>query len=129
MALTVTASVVGTVLSFLVVAVATYVSTAVFTENSSFGYSLVTAAITSVVWFGVTYFVSGTLGLAGFWVALGPALAVVAYILVVDLLYGGGIGQAVAISVGTWVGAFAILYVAAYFGYSSFQAIGVPPGV
>ncbi|MFC6724962.1 hypothetical protein ACFQE1_11375 [Halobium palmae] len=73
--------------------------------------------------------VSGVLGIGGYAVALGPVLAVVAYILAVDLLYENGIGQAVAISVGTWVTSFVILYVAAYFGYSSFQALGVPPGI
>lgn len=49
--------------------------------------------------------------------------------LVVDLLYEQGLGQAAAIAVGTWVVSFVILYVAAYFGYSSFQALGVPPGL
>jgi hypothetical protein len=122
-------SIIGAVLSFLVVSAATYVTTSVLSDGSSIVYSLFTAAVTSLVWFGVTYLISGVVGISGYAIALGPALAVVAYVLVVDLLYEKGIGQAIAITVGTWTAAFAILYVAAYFGYSSFQAVGVPPGI
>lgn len=129
MAITISASVLGTVLSFLLVAVSTYLTTSLLSDGSSLAYSLLTAAITSVVWFGVTYLVSGVLEVGGYWIALGPALAVVAYIFTVDLLYEHGIGQAIGISVGTWSVSFVILYIAAQFGYSSFQAIGVPPGV
>lgn len=129
MAITISASVLGGVLSFLLVAAATYLTTSVLCEGSSILYSLLTAAITSAVWFGVTYLVSGVFGVAGYLVAAGPVLAVIAYVLVVDLLYEGGLGRAAAISVGTWVVSFAVLYVAAYLGYSSFEAIGVPPGI
>lgn len=129
MTISITASVLGAVLSFLVVATGTYVTTSALSDESSVAYSLFTAAITSVVWFGVTYLISGVLAVGGYWVALGPLLAVVAYVLVVDLLYEQGLGQAAAIAVGTWVVSFVILYVAAYFGYSSFQALGVPPGL
>lgn len=122
-------SILGAVLSFIVVTVATYISAGIFTGGSDLGYSAVTAAITSVVWFGVTYLVSGVLGIGGYAVALGPLLAVIAYFIITDLRYEGTIVRAVAISIGTWVITFGILYVAATFGYSSFEAIGVPPGV
>jgi hypothetical protein len=125
----ITASVLGAVLSFLVVTAATYATTSILSDGSSIVYSIFTAAVTSAVWFGVTHAVSGVAGVGGYAVALGPALAVVAYVLVVDVLYERGLGQAIAISVGTWTVSFAILYVAAYFGYSSFQALGVPPGI
>lgn len=129
MSVTITASLLGTVLSFLVVATATHLTTSILSDESSVVYSLLTAAITSVVWFGVTYLVSGAVGVGGYVVALGPALAVVAYVFTVDVLYEKGIVQAAAISLGTWTISFAILYAAAYFGYSSFQALGVPPGI
>ena len=54
----------GFVLSFAVVTIATYVSTSVLTSGSSIGYSIFTAGLTSLVWFGVTYLVSGTIGRA-----------------------------------------------------------------
>lgn len=116
-------------LSFVVVWASTYIATAFFTSESSLGKSAVTALITSLIWSGVTYIISGTLQIGGYWVALGPLLAVICYILFIDFSYEGGLGRAVAISIGNWVVSFAILYAAAYFGYSSFQAIGVPPGL
>lgn len=119
----------GAVLSFVVVIVATYLSAGIFTGVSDLGYSAVTAAITSVVRFGVTYLISGVIGVGGYAVALGPLLAGIAYFIVTNIRYEGTIVRAVAISVGTWVITFGILYVAAMFGYSSFEAIGVPPGV
>ena len=124
-----TASVLGALLSFVVLTAATHVSTNVLTSGSSLGLSAVTAAVTSVVWFGVTYLISGVVGVSGIIVALGPLLAVIAYFLAVDFLHDGGFVRAVAISVGTWIVTFAILYAAAALGYSSFQAIGVPPGI
>lgn len=129
MTVSITPNVLGAVLSFIVVTVATYVSTSVFGGGSDWGYSAVTAAITSIVWFGVTHLISGTIGIGGVWVALGPLLAVIAYFIIIDLRYEGTIIRAIAISIGTWVITFIILYVAAYLGYSSFEAIGVPPGI
>lgn len=61
--------------------------------------------------------------------ALGPLLAALAHFLVVDFQYEGTIARAVAISAGTWGVSFAIRWAAAYLGYSSFQALGVPPGL
>jgi hypothetical protein len=121
-------SVVGFVLSFAVVTAATYVSTAALAGSPDLGYSAVTALLTSFVWFGVTYLVSGVVGVSGYAVALGPVLAVLAYLLVVDFRYEGGVFRAAAISAGTWVATFLILYVAAQFGYGSLEAMGVPVG-
>lgn len=124
-----TASLLGAALSFVVVVAATYISTSVFAKGSNLAYSVMTAAVTSIVWFGVTYFISGIVGVNGYVIALGPLLAVLAYFVTIDALYEGTIVRAVAISLGTWVTTFGILYAAAALGYSSFQAIGVPPGV
>jgi hypothetical protein len=127
--MTLTASLLGAVLSFVVLTVATYASTKLL-GSGGLGLSVVTAALTSLVWFGVTYVVSGYVGVEGYVVALGPLLAVVGYVLVVDLLHRGTVVRATAISLATWVITFAILYAAAaLFGYSSFEAIGVPPGI
>ena len=52
--------------------------------------------------------------------ALGPVLAVVAYVIVVDLPYSGGIGHPALISVSTWVANLLVLYGAAYLGDSPF---------
>jgi len=95
-------SILGFVLSFLLVTVATYASTTVFTDGSSIGFLAVAAAITLFVWFAVTYLVSSAVGVAGYWVALGPLLAVLAYFLITDFLYEGTIGRVV----GTWTASF-----------------------
>lgn len=124
-----TANVVGFLLSLVVVTVATYVSTSLFTDQASLGSSLVTALLTSFVWFGVTSLVSGVVSVDGYVLALGPLLAVVAYVLTIDVLYEGSVLRATAISVGTWTASFVILLAAAALGYSSFQALGVPPGI
>lgn len=124
-----TESVLGLLLSFVLVTLATYVSSGLLTSGAGLGYSALTAAITSLVWFGLTYFVSGVVGVSGYAVALGPLVAVVAYVLVIDALYEGGLVRAVAISLATWVVTFAVLYGAAMVGYSSFEALGVPPGL
>ena len=122
-------SLLGAVLSFVVLTVATYVSTKVLGRSGGLGLSVVTAALTTLVWFGVTYVVSGVIGIEGYAVALGPLLAVVAYVLVIDLLHEGSVIRATAIAIGTWVVTFLILYAAAMLGYGSFEAIGVPPGI
>jgi len=113
----------GFVASLIVVSIATYASTAVLTDASSYGHSLVTALLTSIVWFGVTYFTGGT------FVVAGPILAIIAYVAVVDWRYPGGWGRAGAITVVTWIATFVILYVLAALGFSSFGAPGVPPGI
>ena len=122
----ITESLLGAVLSFVVVTAATYASTAVFTENASLLHSAVTAVVTSVVWFGVTYLISGAVGVSGYWIALGPLLAAIAYLLVIDWRHEGGIVRAVGITAGTWLLTFGILFAAAWLGYSSFQAVGIP---
>ena len=120
----------GFLISLVVVSMSTYVSTRVLTDMHSYVHSFGTALLTSLVWFGTTYIVSGTLAVGGVFVALGPVLAVVAYFVVVNFRYPGGWPRAIGISVLTWVLNFAILYAAtAYFGLSSFQALGVPPGI
>jgi heme/copper-type cytochrome/quinol oxidase subunit 2 len=113
----------GFVASLIVVSIATYASTAVLTEESSYVHSFGTALLTSIVWFGVTYFTGGTFVIAG------PVLAIVAYIAVVNWRYPGGWIRAGAITIVTWIGTFVILYALAALGFSSFQALGVPPGI
>ena len=113
----------GFVASLIVVSIATYASTAVLTDASSYGHSLVTALLTSIVWFGVTYFTGGT------FVVAGPILAIIAYVAVVNWRYPGGWGRAGTITVVAWIATFVILYVLAVLGFSSFGAPGVPPGI
>lgn len=113
----------GFVASLIIVSVATYASTAVLTDSSSYVHSLITALFTSIVWFGVTYFTGGTFVIAG------PVLAIIAYVAVINWRYPGGWVRAGAITALTWIATFAILYALAAVGISSFRALGVPPGI
>lgn len=119
--------VVGFALSFLVVAVATHVSTSVFTRSPTIAYSMLTALITSLVWIGVPRLVSGTVEIAGSSLGAGPLLTVIAYLILIDVLYPGNFGRAVVISVGTWICAFVILYLTGTTGLDAFAAVGMPP--
>ena len=110
----------GFVASLIVVSIATYASTAVLTDASSYGYSLVTALFTSIVWFGVTYFTGGT------FVVAGPILAIIAYVAVVNWRYPGGWGDAAVIGVVAWLSALVILFVLNAVLSLGVRALGVP---
>lgn len=86
-----------------------------------------TALIASAVWIGVTSLTGGTS--ASFLPVLGPVFAIVAYIVVIDIRYPGTIVRATGIAVLTWAIDFVILYGLALVGISSFEIIGVPPGI
>lgn len=113
----------GFVASLIVVSIATYASTAILTDESSWLHSLVTAVLTSAVWFGVTYLTGSAFAIAG------PILAVVAYVAVVNWRYPGGWIRAGSIALVTWIATFVIIYGLALVGISSFEALGVPPGI
>ncbi len=120
---------IGFVASLIIGTVGTYLATDLLLGEGSVGHSFVTALIASAVWFGVTYFISGVVGVGGFVVALGPLLALLAYIVVIDIRYSGSIVAATGVSVLTWVIDFALLYALAVLGFQAFEVIGVPPGI
>lgn len=113
----------GFVASLIVVSIATYASTALLADETSYVHSIVTALLTSAVWFGVTYLTGGA------FVVAGPILAVLAYVAAVNWRYSGGWIRAGSITLATWIATFAILYALALAGISSFEALGVPPGI
>lgn len=122
-------AVVGFLASLAIGTVGTYLATEFLLGEGSLGHSFVTALVASAVWFGVTYLISGVVAVSGVAVALGPLLALLAYIVVVDLRYPGSIVTATAVSILTWVVNFALLYALAALGYQAFELVGVPPGI
>lgn len=116
-------AVVAFIASLIVGTVATYFATSLLLDESGIVHSFVTALIASLVWIGVTYFTGGSI-LYG-----GPIGALIAYIVVIDVRYPGTLVRATGISVLTWIIDFIILYVLAILGISSFEIIGVPPGI
>ena len=120
-------AVVTFIASLIVGTVATYVATSTLLDESGIVHSFVTALIASLVWVGITYVTSGTsFALVPF---VGPILALVAYVVVIDLRYPGTLVRATGISVLTWGIDFVILYVLALLGVSSFALVGIPPGI
>lgn len=118
---------VGFALSFLVLTVATHVSTSVFTRSPTVRYSALAALITALIWIVVPEVVSGVVEIGGTEVGAGPLLTVIAYLILIDVLYPGDFGRAVVISVATWFCAFVILFLAASAGFDAFAAVRVPP--
>jgi hypothetical protein len=105
--------------SLLVGALGIYVGARAVTGVEDYTYAVVTALVGSVVWVVVAFFVG--------WIPfLGPALAFLAYVAVLNARYPEGLGSAVAIALIAWVTALLVLYVLAVFDLATLDAIGIP---
>lgn len=112
-------SLVVLVVSLLIGAIGIYVGARVVVDYDDYTYAIVTAAIGAVVWAVVSFFLG--------WIPLlGPLLALIAYVGVINYRYPGGWVQAGIISLIAWVAAFVVLYLLALVGLASFEAVGVP---
>lgn len=112
-------SVIVFVVSLLVGALGIYVGARFVTDIDDYWYAIVTAFIGAVVWAVVAFFFG--------WIPfLGPLLAFVAYVAVLNYRYPGGWVNAVAIAIIAWIAALVVLYVIAALGFATFQALGVP---
>lgn len=112
-------SVIVFVVSLLIGALGIYIGARVVADYDDFTYAIVTALIGAVVWVVVAFFLG--------WIPfLGPLLALVAYIAVINVRYPGGWLRAVGIALIAWVAAVVVLYVLALIGFASFEALGVP---
>lgn len=105
--------------SVLIGALGIYVGARVIADYDDYTYAVVTAVVGAVVWAIVAFFFG--------WVPLlGPLLALLAYVLVINSRYPGGWTDAVGISLVAWLAALVVLYALAVVGVSSFEAVGVP---
>ncbi|MFC7046104.1 hypothetical protein ACFQH6_12395 [Halobacteriaceae archaeon GCM10025711] len=112
-------SIVVFLISLLIGAFGIYVGARIITNTESFGKGVVTALIGAIVW--------AVVGLLFGWVPfLGPLLALLAYVAVVNWQYPGGWASAAAISLIAWVAALVVLYVLGVLGIVGFEALGVP---
>jgi hypothetical protein len=112
-------SIVVFVVSLLIGALGIYVGARVVTGSSDYTYAIVTALIGAVVWTVVAFFLG--------WIPLlGPLLALVAYVAVINYRYPGGWVDAIAISLVAWIASLAVLYVLALLDLATFEAVGVP---
>lgn len=111
-------SVVVFVVSLLIGALGIYVGGRVLTDRSSYTHALVTALIASIVWVVVAVFLG--------WIPfLGPLLALLAYVGIINLQYPGGWLRAAGIALIAWLASLVVLYVLAILGLTNFGAVGV----
>lgn len=107
------------VVGLLVGALGIYVGAKVIVDVEDYTYAIVTALIASLLW----AIVGRLLG----WIPLlGPLLALLVYIGVLNWRYPGGWLKATGIALIAWVASMVVLYVLALIGVTSFGAVGVP---
>lgn len=112
-------SVIVFAVSLLIGALGIYVGARIVVHHDDYTYAIVTAAIGAIVWAVVAFFVG--------WIPfLGPLLALVAYVGVINYRYPGGWLNSAIISIVAWLAAVIVLYLLAVLGIASFEAIGVP---
>jgi len=104
--------------SLLIGALGIYIGGRALTDRSSYGYAIVTALIASIVWVVVAFFLG--------WIPfLGPLLALIAYVGVINLQYPGGWLRAGGIALIAWLASLVVLYALALVGLANFEAVGV----
>lgn len=107
------------VIGLLIGALGIYVGARVITDTEDYGYAIVTALIAMVVWVIVAFFVG--------WIPLlGPLLALIAYVGVINYRYPGGWLQAIGIALIAWLASLVVLWVLALVGITDPGAVGVP---
>jgi hypothetical protein len=112
-------SVVGFVVSLLIGALGIYVGASVIAGVEDYTYAVVTALIGSLVWFVVAFFVG--------WIPfLGPLLALLAYLWIINRRYPGGWLRAAGIALIAWAATLVVVYLLGTLGLAGFEALGVP---
>ncbi|WP_121741825.1 hypothetical protein [Natronorubrum halophilum] len=115
----VVASAIVFVVSLLIGALGVYVGARVIVGAGDYDHAIVTALIGAIVWAVVGFFVG--------WIPLlGPLLALLAYIAVINFRYPGDWTAAAMIGLLAWVTVLVVLYVLALLGITGFGAVGVP---
>jgi len=112
-------SVIVFLVSLLIGALGIYVGARVVSGYDDYTYAIVTALVGAIVWAVVAFFVG--------WIPfLGPLLALIAYIAVINARYPGGWINATAIALIAWLAAVLVLYILAAIGLANFDAVGIP---
>ena len=105
--------------SLLIGALGIYLGAKAIVDAADYTYAIITALIGAIIW--------GVVGLFLGWIPLlGPLLAFVAYLAVINARYPGGWVDAAAITLVAWVSVLVVLYVLALLGVTGFDAVGVP---
>ncbi|WP_226480732.1 hypothetical protein [Natrinema amylolyticum] len=113
------ASAVVFVVSLLIGALGIYAGARVIVGRGNYDHAIVTALIGAIVW-TIVGFVVG-------WIPLvGPLLALIAYVGVINWRYPGDWTAAAMIGLVAWITVLIALYVLAVLGITGFEAVGVP---
>ncbi|SDR38986.1 hypothetical protein [Natronobacterium texcoconense] len=113
------ASAIVFVASLLIGALGIYVGARVIVGAGDYDHAIVTALIGAIVWAVVGFFVG--------WIPLlGPLLALLAYVAVIQVRYPGGWTAAAMVGLLAWVTVLIVLYALAAVGITGFNAVGVP---
>jgi hypothetical protein len=105
--------------TLIVFVVSLLIGARVITGRDDYTYAIVTALIGALIWVIVALFLG--------WIPfLGPLLALIAYVAVINWRYPGGWLEAIGIALVAWIASLAVLYVLATIGFTSFDALGVP---
>ncbi|AGB30280.1 hypothetical protein C488_05082 [Natrinema pellirubrum DSM 15624] len=107
------------VVSLLIGALGIYAGARVIVGRGDYDHAIVTALIGAIVW-AIVGFVVGWIPL------LGPLLALVAYVGVINWRYPGDWTAAAMIGLVAWVTVLLVLYALAALGVTGFEAVGVP---
>jgi hypothetical protein len=117
-------SVVVFLVSLLIGGLGIHVGASVVADSRDYSHAVVTAALGALVWSVVG-------GLVGGIPLIGPALTLLAYLLVIRFRYRVGWVSAGGVAVVAWLAVLVVLYVLATVGVTTFEAVNVPgvPGV
>ncbi|WP_424020031.1 hypothetical protein ACOZ4N_20095 (plasmid) [Halorientalis pallida] len=107
------------VVSLLIGALGIYAGARVITDTDDYSYALVTALIGAAVWTLIAF-------LVGWIPLLGPIVALIAYVAVINYRYPGGWLNAVAIALVAWLASVIVVGLLAVLGVTTFDAAGVP---
>jgi hypothetical protein len=112
-------TIVAFIVSLLVGGFGIYIGARVVVDTDDYSYAFITALIGAIVWAVVAFFLG--------WIPfLGPLLALIAYVAIINWRYPGDWLAAIGISLIAWIASIIVLYVvAALFGIN-LEAAGVP---
>lgn len=111
--------VIGFVVSLIIGALGIYVGARVIVNRDDYEYAIITALIGAVVWWVVA-------ALVGWIPLLGPLLALLAWIYVINARYPGGWVNAIGIALVAFVTVWVVLLVLNAIGILAPDALGVP---
>jgi hypothetical protein len=112
-------SIVLFVVSLLVGALGIYVGARVVSDVDDYSHAIVTALVGAIVWTVVAT-------LVGWIPLLGPLLALLAYVGVINYQYPGGWGNAIVIALIAWIAAVIVVVVLGALEIVALDAVGVP---